>query len=106
VAGAPADFIVLDYANMASDIDERLDDPFVSFFTRARQQHIESVYCAGRAIVRGGRVLGVDQAAIEKELAIQLAAAAPDLVKLRPLLQSFQQGLERFYASDGHRSGS
>ena len=106
VAGAPADFIVLDYASLAADIDARLDDPFVSFFTRAHQQHIESVYCAGRAIVRDGRVLGVDQTAIEQELAAQLAAAAPDLVKLRPLLQSFQQGLERFYASDGHRSGS
>jgi hypothetical protein len=69
-------------------------------------EHIESVYCAGRAVVREGRVLGVDQAAIEKELAGQLAAAAPDIVKLRPLLRSFQQGLERFYASDGYRAGS
>jgi cytosine/adenosine deaminase-related metal-dependent hydrolase len=105
VAGAPADFIVLSYRRLAADVDPRLDDPFVSFFTRARQDHIDSVYCAGRAIVRDGRVLGVDLGTIEKELARQLAAAVPDLVKLRPLLRSFQQGLERFYASDGHRHG-
>jgi 5-methylthioadenosine/S-adenosylhomocysteine deaminase len=103
VAGASADFIVLDYKKLAPDIDERLDDPFVSFFARARQDHVDSVYCAGRAIVSQGRVLGIDQAAIEKELAGQLAEAAPDLVKLRPLLRSFQLGLERFYASGGHK---
>jgi cytosine/adenosine deaminase-related metal-dependent hydrolase len=103
VAGAPADFIVLDYRRLAADIDARLDDPFVSFFSRARQDHIDSVYCAGRAIVRDGKVLGVDLPAIEKELAGQLAAAAPDLVRLRPLLRSFQQGLARFYAAGGHR---
>jgi cytosine/adenosine deaminase-related metal-dependent hydrolase len=103
VAGAPADFIVLNYRKLATDIDERLDEPFVSFFTRARQEHIDSVYCAGRAIVSEGRVLGIDQEMIEKELAKQLAAAAPDLVKLQPLLRRFQLGLERFYASGGHR---
>jgi cytosine/adenosine deaminase-related metal-dependent hydrolase len=103
VAGAPADFIVLNYRKLATDIDGRLDDPFVSFFTRARQEHIDGVYCAGRAIVSEGRVLGIDQGMIVKELARQLAAVAPDLVKLRPLLRSFQLGLERFYASGGHR---
>jgi cytosine/adenosine deaminase-related metal-dependent hydrolase len=103
IAGAPADFIVLNYQKLAADIHESLDDPFVSFFSRARQDHIDSVYCAGRAIVRDGSVLGVDLTAIEQELAGQLAAAAPELVKLRPLLQGFQVGLERFYVAGAHR---
>jgi hypothetical protein len=94
---------VLNYRKLAADIHESLDDPFVSFFSRARQDHIDSVYCAGRAIVRDGSMLGVDLAAIEQELAGQLAAATPELVKLRPLLQGFQVGLERFYVAGAHR---
>jgi cytosine/adenosine deaminase-related metal-dependent hydrolase len=100
--GSPADFIVLDYAALAAGMHESLDDPLVSLFARARQEHIINVTCAGRPIVRDGRVLGIDEPAIASELAAQLARAAPGLVELQPLLRRFQAGLERFYTSGGH----
>jgi cytosine/adenosine deaminase-related metal-dependent hydrolase len=104
--GAPADFIVLDYTKLSSDLHPGLDEPFRTFFTRASQQHIASVYCAGRQIVRQGRVNGIDEAALQQEMARQLAQGAPEIVALRPLLARFQHGLERFYAADGHLRGA
>jgi cytosine/adenosine deaminase-related metal-dependent hydrolase len=100
--GAPADFIVLDYAKFAADLEDSLDEPFVTFFTRARKEHVESVYAAGRQIVRKGRVLGVDEDELQRDLARQLAQVAPDVVELRPLLHRFQKGLESFYTAGGH----
>lgn len=100
--GAPADFIVIDYARLASDLHPPLDEPFRTFFMRAQQHHIESVYCNGRRIVHRGRVLGLDEAALQRDLAAQLAHAAPEIVAQRALLGRFQQGLERFYRSGGH----
>jgi cytosine/adenosine deaminase-related metal-dependent hydrolase len=102
VKNAPADFIVLNYEKLAADLYESLDDPFATFFTRARKEHVESVYAAGRKIVDGGRVIGIDEDALQRELAAQLAVAAPALAELKPLLGRFQEGLRRFYTSGGH----
>jgi len=101
-AGTPADFIVLNYRTLASDILQELDDPFRTFFTRARTEHIAAVFAAGREIVRAGKVLGIDEDLLLRELSRQLEKAAPEIVALQPLLARFQQGLARFYAASDH----
>ncbi len=100
--GAAADFIVIDYAALAPDLHSSLDDPFQTFFRRAQQRHIESVYCNGRRIVHRGRVLGLDEDALQRQLAAQFASAVPEITALKSLLERFQQGLERFYRAGGH----
>ena len=102
--GAPADFIVLDYEKLAADIPASLDDPFRTFFTRARTGHIASVFAAGKEIVRGGKVLGIDEDALRRELSRQLESAAADIVALKPLLDRYQEGLARFYRAGDHSS--
>jgi cytosine/adenosine deaminase-related metal-dependent hydrolase len=98
-AGAPADFIVLDYWKLAPDIPPTLDDPFRTFFTRARREHIAAVFAAGKEIVRDGKVLGVDEDMLLRELGMQLERAAGEISALRPQLVRFQQGLARFYGA-------
>lgn len=100
-AGAPADFIVLDYRALAADIPEILDDPFRTFFARARTEHITAVFAAGREIVSKTKVLGIDEDLLRRELARQLESAVGAISTLRPLLLRFQQGLARFYATGG-----
>jgi cytosine/adenosine deaminase-related metal-dependent hydrolase len=100
--GAPADFIVLDYKKLASDIPASLDDPFRTFFTRARSGHIASVFAAGKEIVRDGKVLGIDEDTLRQELSRQLESAAADIVALKPLLDRYQEGLARFYRAGDH----
>jgi 5-methylthioadenosine/S-adenosylhomocysteine deaminase len=103
-AGAPADFIVLDYKRLAADIPPDLDDPFRTFFTRARTEHIMSVFAAGKEIVRDGKVAGIDEITLQRGLFDDLQRASPDITALRPLLERFQQGLARFYAASDHSS--
>jgi len=100
IAGAPADFIVLDYARLAADIPAKLDDPFVTFFSRATRGHIANVFCAGREIVRDGNVLGIDEPALQRELLRQTEHAANEIAALRPLLARFQRGLAAFYRGE------
>jgi cytosine/adenosine deaminase-related metal-dependent hydrolase len=101
-AGAPADFIVIDYNRLASDIPPALDEPFRTFFTRARTEHIAAVFAAGKEIVRDGKVLGIDEDALQRELGRQLEHAAPEIAALKPLLDRYQQGLARFYRASDH----
>ena len=105
-AGAPADFIVLDYKRLAADIPPDLDDPFRTFFTRARTEHVMSVFAAGKEIVREGKAVGVDEGRAAARALPGAERAAPDIAALRPLLQRFQQGLARFYAAGDHSSQS
>ncbi|MEJ1160458.1 amidohydrolase family protein [Prosthecomicrobium sp. N25] len=65
--GAPADFVVLDL--------DRLDghayvpvDPLAMLFARGNAGHVREVYVAGRRIVAGGTVTGVDAAGLEARL--------------------------------------
>jgi cytosine/adenosine deaminase-related metal-dependent hydrolase len=102
--GAPADFIVLDYAKLAADIPTNLDDPFRTFFARARTGHIASVFAAGKQIVRDGRVLGIDEDALRQELSRQLESASAAIVALKPLMERYQQGLAQFYRASDHSS--
>jgi cytosine/adenosine deaminase-related metal-dependent hydrolase len=102
--GAPADFIALNYRTLAADIPPSLDDPFRTFFTRARTEHVAAVFAAGRQIVRDGKVLGIDEDLLRRELARQLESAAGEISALQPLLARFQQGLARFYAAGDHSS--
>ena len=100
--GTPADFIVLDYEKLAADIPQALDEPFRTFFTRARTAHIASVFADGKEIVRGGKVLGIEEDALRRELSQQLESAAADIVALKPLMQRYQEGLARFYRASDH----
>ena len=101
-AGAPADFIVIDYQRLASDIPPELDEPFRTFFTRARAEHIAAVFAAGKEIVRDGKVLGIDEDALRRELGRQLEHAVPEIAALKPLLDRYQRGLARFYRASDH----
>ncbi len=98
-AGAPADFIVLDYQLLGPDIVTTLDRPFTTFFTRASTRHIAAVYASGREIVRNGHVVGIDEPALQRDLGEQLAAVSDQIAALQPLLARFQRGLARFYAA-------
>jgi endonuclease/exonuclease/phosphatase family metal-dependent hydrolase len=56
--------------------------------------------------VQDGRVLGIDQASLQRALAQQVDEAAGDIAALQPLLKRFQEGLTRFYQASDHSSRS
>jgi cytosine/adenosine deaminase-related metal-dependent hydrolase len=88
-AGAPADILLLDWNTLDADKLRPDLDPLDLLFARSTARHIKELIVAGRSIVRDGRVLGIDHAAMNEDLLARfrygraqnatLAAALPDL---------------------------
>jgi cytosine/adenosine deaminase-related metal-dependent hydrolase len=91
-AGAPADILLLDWNTLDADRLRTDLDPLDLLFARATARHIKEVIVAGKTIVRDGRVLGIDHAAMNEDLLgrlrhgiarnATLAAALPDLERV------------------------
>lgn len=102
-AGRPADLLLLDYAAMTADmIVDALDETEV-FLARAAQEHVRALVVAGRAVVREGRLTGIDLPAAERELTAAARNFAPALKEQRPTLDAYREGLRQFYRAGGHR---
>ncbi len=103
--GAPADLLVLDFAELSYDLIEDVIDPLEVVLTRASARHVKSLYVAGREIVRDGKVTGVDLPAIEREVIAQARTNAARVKSLKPVMERSQATLARFYAAGGHIAG-
>jgi cytosine/adenosine deaminase-related metal-dependent hydrolase len=90
--GAPADILLLDWSTLDADRLRPDLDPLDLLFARSTARHIKELIVAGRSIVRDGRVLGIDHAAMNQDLLARfrygmaqnatLAAALPDLERV------------------------
>ena len=86
---AVADILLLDWNTLDADKLRPDLDPLDLLFARSTARHIKELIVAGRSIVRDGRVLGIDHAAMNEDLLARfrygraqnatLAAALPDL---------------------------
>jgi cytosine/adenosine deaminase-related metal-dependent hydrolase len=91
-AGAPADILLLDWNTLDADKLRPDLDPLDLLFARSTARHIKELIVAGKTIVRDGRVLGIDHAAMNEDLLARfrygmaqnttLAAALPDLERV------------------------
>jgi hypothetical protein len=91
---------------MTAGLGEGLYDLLDVVHARATARDVARLVIAGQSVVEEGRVLGIDLPRIERELAAQLAAAAPGLVEGRAILRKYQEGLRRFYLEGRHKAGS
>lgn len=105
VPGAPADLVLLDYDAMAYDVIEGMADEIDVLLTRANNRYVDTLIVAGREVVRGGKALGVDVDAIEREVLAQARTARSQMQSIRPVLQRSQATLAAFYAAGGHKAG-
>jgi cytosine/adenosine deaminase-related metal-dependent hydrolase len=91
-AGAPADILLLDWNTLDADRLRADLDPLDLLFARSTARHIKELIVAGKTIVRDGRVLGIDHAAMNEDLLAcfrhgiaqnaTLAAALPDFERV------------------------
>lgn len=72
--GMPADLLVLDLDALNRDALMPVD-PTELLFARAHKAHITEAYAAGRQVMAGGRVLGIDLPKIEDDLRTAYRAA-------------------------------
>ena len=71
--------------------------------TRAANRYVDRVIVAGREVVKGGRVVGVDVDEVERELLAQARSAKAYMDSVQPVLARSQATLAGFYGSGGHR---
>ena len=103
--GARADLVVLDYAAMCEDfLVPDLDETDV-LLTRATSRHVREVLVAGRTVVSGGVLAGLDLPAAEGELmdrARRVAAVTPEALAHR---QRLREAVRACYADGNHLEG-
>jgi 5-methylthioadenosine/S-adenosylhomocysteine deaminase len=105
--GAPADLMVVDGDPLIADfVDGGGVDIDALLLTRARARNVTDLVVAGRAVVGGGKVLGVDEDALAAEVAARCRAARPTLDVLAPVVAAYQDGLRRFYLAGGHQGSA
>ena len=100
--GCLADVLVIDRAALSRDvIAEHLDDlPLV--LARASARHIRSLYVAGREVVSGGRLTGVDLPDLEGQMLKQLGQGVAAFNEWQRTVLRMRASLTRFYASGMH----
>jgi len=98
--GAPADLMLLDWD--AIDDEHLFDevDPFTQLLARATGRHIAQMFVGGRAVLEGGRVLGIDEPALQAELLARTRAAIaadPTHAPWRATVRALAEDLGPFY---------
>ena len=94
--GAAADLVVLDRAALDDDAMIELD-PIDLVFARAARRHLRELIVAGRSIVQGGRVVGVDLDAAHREMRDQFRAGLDARAGFRAALPAFEEAVRRHY---------
>ena len=98
--GAAADVLVLDWDALDDDPLFADVDPLDLLLARGRGALIEQVIAAGRTVVQGGCVTGIDEPALKAELLARVRtglAAAPGLDVWRRQLRELAEDLGPFY---------
>ena len=101
--GAPADIAVLDYAAMARDVMPGMVSDRELVLNRATRRHVRSLVVAGEEIARDGKVLGLDQDALEADVIGQAMAVAQKYADAKPLIERLQAVLRQCYLDGLHR---
>jgi cytosine/adenosine deaminase-related metal-dependent hydrolase len=100
--GADADILVLDRALLTADTVPFEGDDLALLITRATARHVTDLFVAGRAVVSGGRLTGIDAAAVHRELAAQTRHAASAREGRRGFIARHQARMRSFYRDGGH----
>jgi 5-methylthioadenosine/S-adenosylhomocysteine deaminase len=100
--GESADFMVLDTQALMRDVLFDDVDPWTVWAARANARHIRSVVVGGQLRVDQGRVLGVDEPALEAEMLARLRhrlATEPAWSAWRSTVDAMAEDLGPFYRS-------
>ncbi|MDB5894939.1 MAG: hydrolase [Rhodoferax sp.] len=99
--GEPADLVTLDWDRLDDDALRPDVDPLDLLLARGNGSHIDEVRVAGRTVVRGGRVTGVDEAVLRAALTAEVRARIAEQPEAsaawRATLDALSEDLAPFY---------
>jgi cytosine/adenosine deaminase-related metal-dependent hydrolase len=91
--GEPADLLILDYDALDDDRLGHDIDPVNLLFARAAVRHISELIVAGRTVVQGQRVLGIDLEAARNEVVLRMRADQPAMAPFAAALSRLDHAL-------------
>ncbi|MCZ3377221.1 amidohydrolase family protein [Rhizobium sp. AG207R] len=98
-AKSAEDFTIIDYKALIADaLFDDVDEAEV-LLTRMSAQYARGLVVAGREVMRGGELTGVDFDAAIAELLAQARADLPRLERQRPLVNALSEATRAYYAS-------
>ncbi|MBS0248062.1 MAG: amidohydrolase family protein [Proteobacteria bacterium] len=95
--GAAADLLTLDWTALSAELIEPDVPPFDLLLAKGVKRHIKDLTVAGRIVVRGGQVTGIDLPALEGELLATLRAKYPTTADIRAAMPELKSALRRHY---------
>jgi cytosine/adenosine deaminase-related metal-dependent hydrolase len=98
--GAPADLLLLDWSALDDDRLRDDIDPLVLLLARATARHIRALIVAGRTVVSGGKVLGVDFPAAHAEVISRTRAGMAANGALARALPALERALAAHFEPD------
>jgi cytosine/adenosine deaminase-related metal-dependent hydrolase len=99
-AGAAADMLLLDWAELDDDGLREDLEPINILFSRATARHIRELIVAGRTVVRDGRAMGVDLPAIRQEVLSQMRTGMAKNGALISAMSALDQAIVSHYLAD------
>jgi cytosine/adenosine deaminase-related metal-dependent hydrolase len=98
--GAPADLLLLDWSVI--DDDRLLDDidALDLFLARATARHIRELIVAGRTVVLGGKVMGVDFPAARDEVVARMRAGMSENSAVARALPALERAIAAHFEPD------
>ncbi len=98
--GASADMLLLDWAALENDGLRDDIEPINIVFSRATARHIDELVVGGRAVVKNGRVLGIDLPAIREEILAQMRSGLAANSALLSAMSALEKAIASHYLSD------
>ncbi len=95
--GAPADLLVLDWAAIDEDRLRDNIDTLQLLLTRATARHIRELIVAGRTVVKGGLVTGVDSDAARTEIFDRMRHGMRDKAELAAALPLLERAIAKHF---------
>ena len=103
--GARADVVVLDYAAMTEDFLTPERDEVDIVLARATSRHVRDLFVAGRQVVRGGVLVGLDLPVAERELMDRARRVAALDAEQATRHRRRREGVRAYYAGRHHING-
>lgn len=104
-AGAPADLMMIDWQDLASELVDPDTPPLNLLLARGTKRHLRDMFVNGREVVRDGRVTGIDLPAQEAELLARMRAAWPDSADIRAAMPELGAALAGHHLAGLHCCG-
>jgi cytosine/adenosine deaminase-related metal-dependent hydrolase len=98
--GAPADLLLLDWAEIDDDRLSDNVDVLDLMLTRACSRHVRELIVAGRTVVKDGAVPGVDLAGARSEVLAQMRARMGDKSALAAAMPALERAIAMHFEPD------